>query len=403
MISYSGGSTKISRKTCAGLVLDKAGHVLIPWVVKPDDAERVEVWVGDVEHRARVLKSNKQASMTILLMDKPDEQAQPLPLKSATLKTGEWGIIVEPSDEHSDYAKFTHVRMNQGIMDGYYRMYKMDSISSRCDGAPIFSVDGRIAGVIHRYSFFVWDDYVDDIKELLQQIENDKSSEDDDSKNKDGWLGVTLSPINKEYARLKKLSKSALWVIHVYADSPAAAAGVKDGDLIVAANGEPLRLSGGRAHKYFVQKLHPTIGKPFELTVIRDGKLLALNGVFTEKDEPKIMKADDLGITIQSISDVDYTEKSLFTHKGVLVQDIRRGGAAATSTSFGRTLIGKNDVIVELDGNPTPDIDAFASVLEKIRREKKETVLVRYYRGRTAGFAGLNLKIGKNDNKEGDE
>jgi serine protease Do len=403
--SVSYGAPKRGRKTCTGLVLDKAGHILIPWKVKADDVERIEVWVGDVEHRATLLKSSKQIGMSILKMDKPDENIRPIPAKSEILATGAWGVIVVPSGEITDYTKFTHLRMCQGIVDGYYRSYRMDRPPRNGDGAPVLSMDGKLAGMVRGGNYLVWKDYAADISELYTlALENaDEVEEKDDSKEKDGWLGVSLDPINKEYARLKKMSKSSLWVTHVYTDSPAEAAGMKNGDLIIAAYGEPLRLSGYRVKSYFANKVHPEVGKKFEFTVLRDGRKLTLSGTFEEKPEPKTLKADDLGVTVQSVSDRDYVNRGLFTHTGVLVTDIRKGGAAATSSSFGHSLLGGGDVIVELDGEPTPDIDAFAKVLEKIRRENRETVLVRYYRGHTTGYAGLNLKIGKNDKKEGDK
>ncbi len=397
--SYSGSPSK-GRKTYTGIILDKKGHVLIPGVVKPDAVERVEIWIGDTEYRARIVKSDKNIGMTIVKMD-TNETLHPLSSNTATLKTGEWSIFTMASDEKTDYQVLARIAMCQGITAGHYRKYAMKNIPRSGNGAPIINMDGDIVGVTQGYKLLVWNDISSDINKLLLTATTgaDKNTKDDEEK--DGWFGVILTPINKEYAKLKNHSKSALWITHVFLDSPAADAGFKHGDLIISVNGQPLQLSGSRAKEYFTKALHPKIGSPFEVTVMRSGTEITISGNFTEKPEPKTLKADDLGITVQSISDVDYISHNLLTRNGVLVIDVRKGGAAATSSSFRKKLIGKYDVITALDETPTPTLEDFANVLEKIRRENNETVLIQYSRRHTTGFAGLNLKIGKNDNKKG--
>jgi len=56
----------------------------------------------------------------------------------------------------------------------------------------------------------------------------------------------------------------------------------------------------------------------------------------------------------------------------------------------------KNDVIMEIAGEPTPTLDDFARVLDDVRRDQPDVLLVYYRRGLTTGYAGLNLKIGEN-------
>jgi len=55
----------------------------------------------------------------------------------------------------------------------------------------------------------------------------------------------------------------------------------------------------------------------------------------------------------------------------------------------------KGDVIMELGGRPTPTLAEFTKVLEQVRKENPGVLLVAYMRGTATGYAGLNLKIGK--------
>ena len=86
---------------------------------------------------------------------------------------------------------------------------------------------------------------------------------------------------------------------------------------------------------------------------------------------------------------------------GVLITEIRKGSPAAVSSSFRRTLLSMNDVIVEMAGMPTPTLEEFGKVLETIRKNKTKVIQITYWRGKASGYAGLNLE--KNENGKGDK
>jgi serine protease Do len=239
-------------------------------------------------------------------------------------------------------------------------------------------------------------DLGDDLKRFVAEATGLTSAEDE--KKKKGWFGAMLEPINKDYAKARKLPTSSLYVMHAGKDSPAAAAGLRDGDLIVGVNGQPLRFSGIRSQDYFLKSLHLRAGEKFALSVLRQNKPLELSGTITKRPEPETLRAEDLGVTVSGITDNVAFTFNLASTQGVLVTDVQRGSPAATSGTLRQTLISKADVITELAGQPTPTIDAFSRALETIRREHPPVVLVKYYRGPLTGYAGLNLAIGEKDN-----
>lgn len=180
--------------------------------------------------------------------------------------------------------------------------------------------------------------------------------------------------------------------------APAFKAGIRTGDLIIALNGNPLRLSGVRAQSYFLQSLRPRVGAKFEITVVRYGREIVCAGKFAKLPEDDKLRANDIGVEVKAITEIDSFALNLFATNGVLVTDVEPGSAAATSSTFRSGLLRKGDVILELDGRPTPDLAEFRRVLDSVRSRKPDVLLVYFQRGRSNGYAGLNLKIGDNKN-----
>jgi S1-C subfamily serine protease len=89
---------------------------------------------------------------------------------------------------------------------------------------------------------------------------------------------------------------------------------------------------------------------------------------------------------------------NLFISEGVMVTDLKPGSPAATGRTFGEPLLRDGDVLTALGGKPTPDVETFGTVLEEIRREKPDILLVEFQRGAFTGIEALNLKIGDETN-----
>ncbi len=388
-----GGSSGAT--TMCGAVLTARGHVLIPSVIKADDDSRITVFIGENEYAARPLKTDETLGMTILKLD-ADATFVPLDVsQNADLAVGEWAVIVRPTDETADYQKLSTLVVCQGEMAGRHRRFLLNLSFTSSAGALVVNLNGQWAGILDGGMVLAASDLRDDLKTFLAEAAGTKSP--DEEKKKKGWFGAILEPINKEYAKAKNLTPSGLWVAHAVKGGSAANAGVRDGDLITALNGKPLRLSGVRAHEYFLKSLHPRVGEKFSVTVLRNNAPVELGGTFGKLPEQPVLRAEDLGVTVSGISDSEVYTRNLFADRGVLVTEVHRGSPAATSGTLRQTLIAKDDVILELAGVPTANVAAFGKVLEAIRRARPPVVLVKYQRGRMTGYAGLNLAIGEKD------
>ncbi len=379
-----------------GILMTSHGHILIPGVYKPDDVKRLTVWVSDAEYQAGVVKADDQLKMTIIKIN-ADEELVPLSRdRLVDLETGSWCVSVRQSGEDMDFERFTSPGFCRGVVDGRYRSFFVNKVFKNENGAPVVALDGSLAGIVSGGNVLSITDLNEDLQDFLDAATGVISPEDE-VRNK-GWLGVMLQAVNKDYAKAHELPRSGIWVTHSVSTGPAAKAGIRTGDLIIALNGNPLRLSGARAQSYFLQSLRPRVGCEFAITVVRDGKEIACKGVFEKVPEAEKLRSRDIGVEVKVITEVDSFSRNLFSSNGVLVTDVEPGSAAATSSTFRSGLLRKGDVILELDGKPTPNLDEFKKVLDAVRRKKPDVLLVYFQRGRYNGYAGLNLKIGDNGN-----
>ena len=397
MMMMGGGGGPVQS---AGLVLTKEGHILSTAQVKPDSDSRITVWIGDTEYLARQMKTDAITGFSILKIDPREPLATVNFSNTVDLGVGEWAVAVVPTDEDNDFARLTSIAACRGEIAGRYRHYQMSGFTGAMRGAPMVDMKGRLAGILLGSSdALAVNDLRADVGDLLAQCKKGGSTNDADKS--EGWFGAILEPINKDYAQLKKLPTSAMTVLHAAKDSPAAAVGMKDGDIITGLNGQPLRFTGKRIRDYFYKSLRMRVGAPFSVTVLRDGRSIDWKGTIAKKPETVTLRAEDIGVTVTDFQDFDVYAMNLGHSSGVLVTEVHRGSAAATGSSFRSTLLSQRDIIVEIGGFPTPNVAEFSKALERIRKEHRSTVLVKYYRGRMTGYAGINLKLGNTG--KGDE
>jgi len=381
----------------SGIILSADGHLLAPYTIKPGSSNRIEAWIGDQRYLARPIKYDETIGMSIVKVE-PRTPLVPVDLAHEyTLSPGQEAYTVVASDSNSEFSRFVFRAYCQGIIQGRYRQFSLSPLPGATRGAPLFTAEGELVGLVNQNNAWMLKDLFVDLSTLLARANGDASPEED---SEDAWFGALMSSINADYARSRDLPRSALWMVHVYEGGSADKAGLKNGDLLIELDGEPLRLSGTRAYQYFIQTLRPRKDKEFEVKVLRDGKELVLNGKITNKEKPDVLRAEDLGITISDIIETAVIRLNLFQTEGVMITKVDPGSPAATGRTFGQSLLRPRDVIVSLGGIPTPDIEAFGEALDTIRSEKRKELLVTFWRGPTTGYEALNLRIGDRDNGE---
>jgi serine protease Do len=187
-------------------------------------------------------------------------------------------------------------------------------------------------------------------------------------------LGVQLkSGIDETDARALGLPKpEGVLVQDVLPNSPAQAAGVKAGDVILAVNGS--KVNAANEIQTMIAELRP--GDVVTLSIFRNGKTISSNVTLSEISQKDLASGDQnvqpespqpdesgrtdiakLGIAIRPLD--EKTMKDAGTDHGVLVASVTPGGPADE-----RTLL-KNDIITEVDHQKISSPKDFTNILKE--------------------------------------
>ena len=160
-----------------------------------------------------------------------------------------------------------------------------------------------------------------------------------------GWLGVQIQPVTEDIAESLGLSeaKGAI-VADVTDESPALAAGIKQGDTILKVGGKDISDSRDLARK--VAQIKP--GQSVPMTLVRDGKTMELSvEIGTMPSEPKMASSDkgDKSDAAVSLANLGLKVAPAEDGAGVTITEVKPDSPAAERG------LKAGDIILEVAGN----------------------------------------------------
>jgi serine protease Do len=197
-----------------------------------------------------------------------------------------------------------------------------------------------------------------------------------------GYLGVQIQPVTTELAKQFKLKESrGALVSDVVAASPAAAAGIRDGDIITAFNGKQIDSPATLRNTVAATE----VGKKVNVELLRDGKTVTVEIKVAELPKD-VAKADDeesitgdskgtalAGIEVRNLTPDIAKQLSLPAGSaGVLVQGIRPGSPAEAVD------LQPGDVIIQINRQAVGNTSDFKRLAAKVG--KKDNVMLRIIR-----------------------
>jgi serine protease Do len=199
------------------------------------------------------------------------------------------------------------------------------------------------------------------------------------------WLGVMIQNVDQSMAHYYGLEKPhGVLISSVNKDTPAAAAGLKEGDIILSVDGEAVNSVSALRNRI---SLSP-VGHEAKLQILRDGKertvTVKLEALPEEQQtaqshgggeqEQAVEKGID-GVSVRDLTD-RYRQMSDLPEdiNGVLVASVDE-----TSAAF-REGLREGDVIVSVGNQEINDVDSY---LQQVDKNKDRPILLRVYKPNT--------------------
>src|SRR5271166_4944547 len=375
----------------AGFFISSDGYVVTNNHVV-DHAKEVTVITADGKNiPARVVGTDAKTDLALLKVKEGSDYPY-VSFASQAPRVGDWVIAVgNPFGLGGTVTAGIVSARGRDIGSGPYDDFlQIDApVNHGNSGGPTFNANGEVVGVNTAIfspsggsvgiGFAVASDVA---KGVIQSLK-------DDGKVARGWLGVQIQPVTQDIADSMGLkeSKGAL-VDKAEKDSPAAAAGLKDGDVITSVNGEAVADSHDLARK--IAALGPK--KEADLAIIRNGSPETVKVTLGSVPDDKQAKADGpeqpskdamakYGMTLAPAASVEGAGKN-----GVVVADVDPDGAAAQKG------IRTGDVIVEVASKPVSRPSDVTAAIDAAKADGKKSVLLRVRSEDNMRFVALSTQ-----------
>ena len=382
----------------SGVVLDAQGRILVPGVIKPGE-QRIFIVIDGEEQDARFLGADEALGMTLLQATLPPG-TRALDLTSATDPApGQWLVTLARGDETSEFEPRVVTYICAGTAFDRYRTFLTTGGDARNTlGAPVASMDGALVGFASRDGVLALSDIREEVLSFLAESTapdkgTPKEAEERDRKQGKVRLGIMTLPLNADLSVTRGLPVRSLLVTVVDPAGCAAAAGLKAGDIITGVNGSPLRFRNEAMQSWFSRAIKGRDGAPFRLAILRDGKPIEIAGTLSRLPEPEKMLAHDLGITVAELDEITRFSNNVPAGiRGVVITDVRAGSPAFVAADDQGGKLRKNDIMLELNGQPVASITDFRRELLRQQAHPSDYVRVKILRGRVTQYVPLNIR-----------
>lgn len=188
------------------------------------------------------------------------------------------------------------------------------------------------------------------------------------------WLGtLELDGLSRQEEMVMNLGqRTGVRIRSLIAGQPAEKAGLRENDVITGLDGQPVERFPApeiSARNLMRQIAHRKVGQDVQLSVMRDGKEMNLPVTLAASPAP-VTEAPrtynrPLGLAVRELVLLErYALRLKDDQSGVVVDFVRPQGLASKELQGG-------EVILKIDGKPTPDVQTLAQVLQAALADPK--------------------------------
>jgi serine protease Do len=204
-----------------------------------------------------------------------------------------------------------------------------------------------------------------------------------------GWLGVTAQPLTRELAASLGIAQTeGALVSQVWEGSPAAAAGMRQGDVIVELDGRKI----GRATDLSLLVAAAPVGKTIAVSVLREGKPTTLTARVARREGPAGLASAPqaepgqrarLGVAVEPVTPATAGQLGLSNAAGLIVRQVQAGSPAAQAG------LRPGDVIVEANRQPVKSLEDLRRAMDATQAGSSVLLLVQ----RDGAASYLSVKL----------
>jgi serine protease Do len=352
-------------RTGSGIVIDGAGDVVTNSHVVDGSAE-IKVTLSDgQEVPAKLIGQDKRIDVAVVRLDRIPKNLVAARLgDSDRIEVGEWVLAIgsplglEQTVTAGIVSGKGHVgRFVQMSGDRVRRYIQTDAkINPGNSGGPLVNLDGDVIGVNTliktgaggAYGFAV---PINEVRRVAQALIKD-------GRVRYPFLGVSVRDLGTldEAAKEKVGRSEGAYVADVTPGSPAASAGIRQGDVITKLDAESIKTSSDVVDYVSSRNM----GAAVAVTVFRDGSSRELRATLAPApgDVDERNEAPKLGLSLQTLTPEIASSLGLRPEaRGVAITEVTGGGPGA------RAGLAPGDVIIDVDRRPVTSADEASRLL----------------------------------------
>lgn len=394
----SGPTEKTVNALGSGFVISADGYIVTNNHVVENTTDIQVTFTDGVTMEAELLASDKETDLALLKVSTDKPLSFVKFGDSDTAKVGNWVMAIGNPFGLGGTVTAGIVSARGRMLAGRYDNYIQTdaSINRGNSGGPLFDLDGNVIGVNSAIispsggsiglGFAIPSNLANNI--ISQLMTNGEI--------KRAWLGVRIQEVTDEIAKSVGLNKTyGALVQGLTAESPAAIAGVKEGDIIVEFNSKEVES----------QKILPRLVAEAEIAEVasvkvwREEKFIELSVTLGIQPSAEVLaniesnvstiSIKELGIRVKVITQDDRSRLELGNNlSGVIISDID------PDSFLVRQGIAVDDIILEIQGKKVQNSSDLLTVIDDVIVQGKENVLLVFYAGQNAKkYIGAKLSV----------
>ncbi len=374
-----------------GMIIDAQGFILTNNHVV-GGASKVQVLLADgSQYTARLVGTDPKTDLAVVKID----AKKPFPLvkfgNSDAVEVGEWVVAIgHPRGlDETVTTGIISAKHRRGITDpsGYQDFLQTDAaINPGNSGGPLLNLRGEVVGVnaaiasssggFEGIGFAIPSNMAVYIsRELIAKGTVER-----------GWLGVSVQDLNYELSKTMGIegTRGAL-VSEIIKGSPAAKAGLRQGDVVVAYNGKEIR----DASQLRNEAASTAVGKEATVTVIREGNKseirVRIESMQTRIQASSVPIRERLGIAVRALTAKEASRLKIKSGPGIMIARVETGGPGAKAG------LEPGDVILEVNELAVTGPQDLSEALALVKQG--QYILAMVVDGRTGERGTLQIQV----------